>query len=264
MSSSPSLDTAGSFRHSQKYATTAARYARALERERSLGETSSANAEDERLLTTSGSYVERQRAKNEKYRSTCARWTCATVVAGVFVFVAVLGVGHFSGKFDASRAFAKRSASPAEASSTEASSRASEADVASVERGVDSWEAPLIDANASPADAYEAATSFADESAETSSSAAEYWMRKTPPPAAAHPPHPPHRSPPPPHVEREPLPTPMERAMLARQSARRLERHRHNDLSQALLGASRDRVVRKFCPVAVEEESAAKAKGASS
>ena len=100
----PALDRAsGSFRHSERYAATAARYSRALERERNAEEIARDGAsgsgrsgnETESLLGEPG-YLERERRKNESFRRGCGRACVAVFVLAAFAGVAALGFQHFS------------------------------------------------------------------------------------------------------------------------------------------------------------------------
>ena len=99
----PSLDRAsGSFRHSERYAATAARYSRALERERNVeevtrdggGATSKGGGERESLLETPD-YLERQRARNDSFKRGCGRMLVFVLVLAVFGAVAAVGFDHF-------------------------------------------------------------------------------------------------------------------------------------------------------------------------
>ena len=100
---SPGLDRAsGSFRHSERYAATAARYSRALERERNVeevardggGATSKGGGERESLLETPD-YLERQRARNDSFKRGCGRMLVFVLVLAVFGAVAAVGFDHF-------------------------------------------------------------------------------------------------------------------------------------------------------------------------
>ena len=100
---SPGLDRAsGSFRHSERYAATAARYSRALERERNVeevardggGATSKGGGERESLLETPD-YLERQRARNDSFKRGCGRMLVFMLVLAVFGAVAAVGFDHF-------------------------------------------------------------------------------------------------------------------------------------------------------------------------
>ena len=99
----PGLDRAsGSFRHSERYAATAARYSRALERERNVeevtrdggGATSKGGGERESLLETPD-YLERQRARNDSFKRGCGRMLVFVLVLAVFGAVAAVGFDHF-------------------------------------------------------------------------------------------------------------------------------------------------------------------------
>ena len=99
----PGLDRAsGSFRHSERYAATAARYSRALERERNVeevtrdggGATSKGVGERESLLETPD-YLERQRARNDSFKRGCGRMLVFVLVLAVFGAVAAVGFDHF-------------------------------------------------------------------------------------------------------------------------------------------------------------------------
>lgn len=99
----PGLDRAsGSFRHSERYAATAARYSRALERERNAeeiardggGATSKGGGERESLLETPD-YLERQRARNDSFKRGCGRMLVFVLVLAVFGAVAAVGFDHF-------------------------------------------------------------------------------------------------------------------------------------------------------------------------
>ena len=99
----PGLDRAsGSFRHSDRYAATAARYSRALERERNVeevtrdggGATSKGGGERESLLETPD-YLERQRARNDSFKRGCGRMLVFVLVLAVFGAVAAVGFDHF-------------------------------------------------------------------------------------------------------------------------------------------------------------------------
>ena len=99
----PGLDRAsGSFRHSERYAATAARYSRALERERNVeevtrdggGATSKGGGERESLLETPD-YLERQRARNDSFKRGCGRMLVFVLVLTVFGAVAAVGFDHF-------------------------------------------------------------------------------------------------------------------------------------------------------------------------
>jgi len=99
----PGLDRAsGSFKHSERYAATAARYSRALERERNVeevtrdggGATSKGGGERESLLETPD-YLERQRARNDSFKRGCGRMLVFVLVLAVFGAVAAVGFDHF-------------------------------------------------------------------------------------------------------------------------------------------------------------------------
>ena len=99
----PGLDRAsGSFKHSERYAATAARYSRALERERNVeevtrdggGATSKGGGERESLLETPD-YLERQRARNDSFKRGCGRILVFVLVLAVFGAVAAVGFDHF-------------------------------------------------------------------------------------------------------------------------------------------------------------------------
>jgi len=99
----PGLDRAsGSFRHSERYAATAARYSRALERERNAeeiardggGATSKDDGERESLLETPD-YLERQRARNDSFKRGCGRMLIFVLVLAVFGAVAAVGFDYF-------------------------------------------------------------------------------------------------------------------------------------------------------------------------
>ena len=101
----PALDRAsGSFRHSERYAATAARYSKAIERERNAeeiardggGATSRGGGERESLLDAP-EYLERQRARNESFRRGCGRMCALVFVLAAFAAVAAIGFQHFNG-----------------------------------------------------------------------------------------------------------------------------------------------------------------------
>ena len=94
--------TSGSFRHSERYAATAVRYSRALERERNAEEIARDGAsgserslsETELLLGEPG-YLDRERRKNDSFRQGCGRACVAVFVLAAFAAVAVIGFQHF-------------------------------------------------------------------------------------------------------------------------------------------------------------------------
>ena len=101
----PALDRAsGSFRHSERYAATAARYSKAIERERNAeeiardggGATSRSGGERESLLDAP-EYLERQRARNESFKRGCGRMCALVFVLAAFAAVAAIGFQHFNG-----------------------------------------------------------------------------------------------------------------------------------------------------------------------
>ena len=101
----PALDRAsGSFRHSERYAATAARYSKAIERERNAeeiardggGATSRSGGERESLLDAP-EYLERQRARNESFKRGCGRMCALVFVLAAFAAVAAVGFQHFNG-----------------------------------------------------------------------------------------------------------------------------------------------------------------------
>ena len=101
----PALDRAsGSFRHSERYAATAARYSKAIERERNAeeiardggGATSRSGGERESLLDAP-EYLERQRARNESFNRGCGRICALVFVLAAFAAVAAIGFQHFNG-----------------------------------------------------------------------------------------------------------------------------------------------------------------------
>jgi len=267
------LDSVGSFRHSQRYAATAARYTKTLERERSMEEaraSTSSGSDEERLLTTSGAYIERQRVKNEKYKSSCARWLCAVCVMCVFAAVAVLGYGHFSGKFDFRSFFASEDDSSSTTLVTTNATNVTTSTVATSSENVTS-------VPAAPAATTSAKTSTSGSTAPPAQT--EATAVSSPPPAVSSSPPPAVSPSPPPAVSSTPPPAqtsvesppkapeeqnaaqkapapPMKPAQLAKR------RHQHqaaaknhrNDISAVLLGAAKERIVDKFCLLGEDEE----------
>ena len=101
MSGAASLDrSSGSFRHSERYAATAARYSRALERERDAEETATSGrggdgGERERLLDAP-EYLERQRRRNDSFRRGCGKALAIALALAAFAGVATFGFQYFS------------------------------------------------------------------------------------------------------------------------------------------------------------------------
>ena len=263
------LDSVGSFRHSQRYAATAARYTKTLERERSMEEaraSTSSGSDEERLLTTSGAYIERQRAKNEKYKSSCARWLCAVCVMCVFAAVAVLGYGHFSGKFDFRNFFASDDDSssttlvPTNATNVTTSAVATSSEnVTSVPAATTATTSAKTSTSGSTAPrAQTQATAVSSPSPAVSSPPPAV---SSPPPAVSSPPPPAQtsvESPPKAPEEQNAAPkTPAPPAKPAQLAKRRHHaaaiKNRH-DISAVLLGAAKERIVDKFCLLGEDEE----------